>query len=345
MVGPVSGKGVIGGLVDVTAGETEATPQARQEDVQRVSADPERARALRAGQLVQEAFAKLMHGLLGISGADGVHPSLKEYPRVTAAVRDDLEELGYDVGADDRSLGEALKKFQKDNGLEETGGLDMDTLMAMVESMLKRKNTGAPAPQRRNSSWSSGRPGGTPGVQNGPVSDQGYRSPQGDFRTAPAARGDGSQASTGPAPMGKVDLSTEEGRAVFREAAKLAGVPEEWANSPALKSLMNHESGGVVGRLNYTYGKRDPASVHAELKAGKISAKSSATGLGQLLLSNVDKYYPKGRAGIGDPVQEAAGMLAYIKDRYGSPEVAWGNHSANPRRHQGVPKIYRAEGY
>ena len=58
-----------------------------------------------------------------------------------------------------------------------------------------------------------------------------------------------------------------------------------------------------------------------------------------------DKYYPKGRAGIGDPVQEAAGMLAYIKDRYGSPEVAWGNHSANPRRHQGVPTIYRAEGY
>mgnify|MGYP003467014399 CR=1 FL=1 len=87
------------------------------------------------------------------------------------------------------------------------------------------------------------------------------------------------------------------------------------------------------------------ASVHAELKSGRISARSSATGLGQLLLSNVDKYYPNGRAGIGDPVQEAAGMLAYIKDRYGSPDVAWGNHSANPRRHQGVPRIYRAEGY
>jgi hypothetical protein len=152
------------------------------------------------------------------------------------------------------------------------------------------------------------------------------------------------------APFGKVDLSTPEGRAVFAEAARIAGLPPEWANSPALKSLVNAESGGIVGRPNYTYGSRaqDPsqwASIHAELKAGRITAASSATGLGQLLSSNVAKYYPKGVAGIGDPVQEAAGMLNYIKDRYGSPEIAWGNHSANPRRHQGVPVIYTSEGY
>ena len=80
----------------------------------------------------------------------------------------------------------------------------------------------------------------------------------------------------------------------------------------------------------------DPArwgSVLDELRAGRITELSSATGLGQLLLDNVERYYPKGRAGIGDPVQEAAGMLRYIEASYGNPEVAWGNHSANPRRH------------
>jgi Putative peptidoglycan binding domain len=312
---------------------------------QEAQSDPARAQAHRAGHQILEAFAKIMHGLAGAAAVEAVHPSLKEDARVTAAVRDDLEELGYDTGNTDQSLSAALKKYQSDSGLEDTGALDMETLMSMVESMLKRKNSGAAAPQRRNSSWSSGRSGGTPGVANNPVSNQGYQSPSGNYETAPAARGDGARPSTGPAPNGRVDLSTPEGQEVFRQAARLAGVPEEWATSPALRSLVNHESGGIVGRLNYTYGNRDPASVHAELKSGRISARSSATGLGQLLLSNVDKYYPNGRAGIGDPVQEAAGMLAYIKDRYGSPDVAWGNHSANPRRHQGVPRIYRAEGY
>lgn len=121
---------------------------------------------------------------------------------------------------------------------------------------------------------------------------------------------------------------SQEQRALFREAAKLAGVPESWADSPGLINILKRESNGQVGRPNYTYGARakDPSqwdSIHEELKSGKITAKSSATGLGQLLLSNVDKYYPNGRAGIGDPLQEAAGMMRYIKDRYGDPENAW----------------------
>jgi SLT domain-containing protein len=53
-----------------------------------------------------------------------------------------------------------------------------------------------------------------------------------------------------------------------------------------------------------------------------FGVKSTASGLGQLLLSNVDKYYPDGRNGIGDALNEAVGMLRYIHDRYGSPEVA-----------------------
>jgi len=85
--------------------------------------------------------------------------------------------------------------------------------------------------------------------------------------------------------------------------------------------------------LNYTYGARakDPAqwpAVWAELRAGKKTTNSSATGLGQLILANVDRYYPGGRAGIGDALSEAVGMLRYIKMAYGSPECAWWCYSA-----------------
>lgn len=131
--------------------------------------------------------------------------------------------------------------------------------------------------------------------------------------------------------------NSPEAVALFREAARVAGVPESWASSQALHNILSRESGGVVGRPNYTYGSRanDRSqwdNIHNELKNGRITARSSATGLGQLLLSNVDRYYPNGRAGIGDPVQEAAGMLRYIQARYGSPEVAWARYNT---RHEG----------
>lgn len=121
---------------------------------------------------------------------------------------------------------------------------------------------------------------------------------------------------------------SNEAKQLFSAAARQAGVPESWASSSGLHNILQRESDGNVGIPNYTYGARksDPSrwsEVHAELRAGRITARSSATGLGQLLLRNVDAYYPNGRAGIGDPVQEAAGMLSYIKDRYGSPEEAW----------------------
>lgn len=117
-------------------------------------------------------------------------------------------------------------------------------------------------------------------------------------------------------------------RQLFREAARQNGLPASWADSPALHNLLRRESDGWVGIPNYTYGGRKTDhsqwdNVHRELRAGRITARSSATGLGQLLLRNVDAYYPNGRAGIGDPLQEAAGMMGYIRDRYGSPEAAW----------------------
>ncbi len=121
---------------------------------------------------------------------------------------------------------------------------------------------------------------------------------------------------------------------LFKKAARSAGLPESWATAPALHKLLARESGGQVGRPNYTYGRRasDPSkwpSIHQELKSGRRTAASTASGLGQLLLSNVDKYYPSGRRGIGNAHEEAVGMLRYIKDRYGSPENAWRQYGRN----------------
>lgn len=125
--------------------------------------------------------------------------------------------------------------------------------------------------------------------------------------------------------------------ALFEAAAKIARVPVSWAESSGLIKILAKESGGWVGRPNYTYGTRaqDPArwpEVHAELKQGTITAKSSATGLGQLLLQNVDRFYPSGRKGIGRALEEAVGMLKYIRDRYGTPEVAWAQYG---KAHEG----------
>lgn len=123
-----------------------------------------------------------------------------------------------------------------------------------------------------------------------------------------------------PGSLGQISL--------FQQAATRVGLPTSWANSPGLIQILSHESNGWVGRPNYTYGERARnqalwPSVVNELRAGIVSASASASGLGQLLLTNVEKYYPSGRKGIGVPVEEAAGMLRYIKARYGDPDRAW----------------------
>lgn len=115
---------------------------------------------------------------------------------------------------------------------------------------------------------------------------------------------------------------------LFQRAAQLVGLPVAWASSPGLIQLLSHESGGWVGRPNYTFGARASnralwGSVIAELRQGVVTAKASASGLGQLLLANVERFYPSGRKGIGVAVEEAAGMLRYIASRYGTPDAAW----------------------
>ena len=124
--------------------------------------------------------------------------------------------------------------------------------------------------------------------------------------------------------------------ALFEAAARRAGVPESWARSRALHELLSRESGGVVGIPNYTYRSRgDQATwprIHTDLKAGRIRARSSATGLGQLLSRNARVYYPNGLDGIGVPLQEAIGMLLYIRQGYRTPERALAAYNS---RHEG----------
>jgi len=119
--------------------------------------------------------------------------------------------------------------------------------------------------------------------------------------------------------------------ALLFEGAARTGLPSSWAKSAAMHQLVDNESDGWIGRPNYTFGDvSDPSrlaewpAIWAKLQTGWVPNKpdSSATGLGQLLSRNAAVYYPDGLAGLGDPVNEAAGMLRYIADRYGSPEVA-----------------------
>jgi len=50
-----------------------------------------------------------------------------------------------------------------------------------------------------------------------------------------------------------------------------------------------------------------------------------------MILTNVDAYYPDGRRGIGDPLNEAVGMLRYIHATYGDPTTAYTMHGKTGR--------------
>ncbi len=144
--------------------------------------------------------------------------------------------------------------------------------------------------------------------------------------------------ATPPLDQKKYAPGSAEAQQLFAKAARDNGMPEEWGKSPGLHSVLGKESGGIVGRLNYTFkavAKRmgtsvdDPKFVgwvHGKLRSGAsakdFGIRSTATGLGQLLIGNVKKHYPGGISEIGKPEGEAAGMLAYMKSRYGTPDNA-----------------------
>ncbi len=124
---------------------------------------------------------------------------------------------------------------------------------------------------------------------------------------------------------------SDEQIALFTNAAEVAGVPVSWGSDPNMVELLRRESNGWVGIPNYQYKiprkeKHRWPEVWADLRAGNEPSHSSATGLGQLQHFNVDKFYPDGRDGIGDPLNEAVGMLRYVEKRYGSPSEAIAFH-------------------
>ncbi len=129
-------------------------------------------------------------------------------------------------------------------------------------------------------------------------------------------------------------------RLLNRNRAANQQIPLSMARDPNLHWILTKENrDGVVGMPNYTYGtnlsREQMAIIHANLRHGVKTTRSSATGLGQLILDNVDAYYPAGRAGIGVPVQEAAGMIAYMLDRYGTWQRARSRYGRNIDRRTG----------
>lgn len=127
--------------------------------------------------------------------------------------------------------------------------------------------------------------------------------------------------------MKKFTPGSREAQILFTVAAQSAGFPESWWTDPKLHYILSKESVGVVGVLNYTIPKSYSTEEFREVSIRRwnnnpIGVRSTASWLGQLVLSNVDIFYPDGRAGIGDALNEAVGMLRYIHDRYGSVDVA-----------------------
>lgn len=130
--------------------------------------------------------------------------------------------------------------------------------------------------------------------------------------------------------------------ALFEKAAAIAGLPKEWASDTNLHNLLNKESiGGKVGIPNYLWAPwlgttpkkmwADPSmwpKVWKVIRDGNAhpsytGIQSHAAGLGQMQPSNMKLYQPSGLAGIGIPIEEAVGMLRYIKGRYVTPKKAW----------------------
>lgn len=127
---------------------------------------------------------------------------------------------------------------------------------------------------------------------------------------------------------------SKETQQLFTCAAIMAWLPKEWGTNENLHNILQNESAGIVGRANYTltnsgisgqglkYKAIENSNLAGKNIASVVGVSSTAVWLWQLTLSN-EHYLPHGRSSIGIPLEEAIGMLRYMKDRYGSPDVAW----------------------
>lgn len=153
--------------------------------------------------------------------------------------------------------------------------------------------------------------------------------------------------------MNRFRPRSKEAQILFRVALQASGLPESWYNSPALHNILERESNWKVWVLNYTINWMDTnyfknRALSYPHNDNPIGSKSTASWLWQLLLSNVDKYYPDWRNWIWNPVSEAVWFIRYIVDRYGTPEIAWSvygkvasyNHPTKWRQHKWFKEWY-----
>jgi hypothetical protein len=158
------------------------------------------------------------------------------------------------------------------------------------------------------------------------------------YRMSPAER-----VSAPPVPGGglftkqKYEPQSADAIALFSEAARLLGPSYDgWGDARGIHYTLGRESGGFVGVPNSA--PRDPSTwppVWAAAKALQRNANpygSEYIGLGQLGTRGGDwsrwteasaNDMPRGPASLGVPLEEAIGMLRYVKGRYGTPEVLW----------------------
>lgn len=118
---------------------------------------------------------------------------------------------------------------------------------------------------------------------------------------------------------------------LFTYAAMIDWLPIEWWQHKWLHYILEKESRWIVWRPNYEMERRhitwqDIKKVNTNISweniANSIWVPSTATWLWQLTMEN-EKYLPNWRASIWVPLDEAIGMLRYIKDRYWDPDIAF----------------------
>lgn len=119
---------------------------------------------------------------------------------------------------------------------------------------------------------------------------------------------------------------SRESITLFKIACKIANIDKSWATNPHLHKILWNESSWIVWILNPTIKWLTPSEYKTKAlsspRNNPIGSESTASGLGQLLLSNIDKHYPSWRKWIWNPIEEAVWFIKYIKERYWDPDVA-----------------------
>ena len=130
---------------------------------------------------------------------------------------------------------------------------------------------------------------------------------------------------------------SEATRDLAADACTVLGLSRRLGESDGLHNIIRRESGGYVGRPNYTIHldgvqmsdtatADDWPKVWKRLRSGDVGelwpegvSHSTACGLGQLLSSNMARLGPTGVDGYGDALAEMCALISYVLARYRAP--------------------------